>query len=230
MNDKSAEGAYYYINDYLGAPQIITDDSGSVVWQAEYLPFGNVNILTAEIENNLRFPGQYYDDETGLHYNWNRYYSPETGRYISSDPIGLDGGMNLYAYVGGNPVNFVDPPGLSTVDTYCKRYPTSCGKLIKDGTIPVPIPLVPPKDECGSKRCKPCIPPVGTIATDVHQVPPGKPHYPIEGSHVHWFKMNQSPYPDCRCFWKRNFKKPTAGNSTPAGTVPVTPAGGGGPI
>ncbi len=52
------------------------------MWQAEYLPFGKVNISVAQIENNLRFPGQYYDAETGLHYNWNRYYNSETGRQI----------------------------------------------------------------------------------------------------------------------------------------------------
>ncbi|WP_339133389.1 MAG: RHS repeat-associated core domain-containing protein [Candidatus Electrothrix sp. GW3-4] len=103
------------MTDHLGAPQIITDDSGSVVWKAEYLPFGKVNISVADIENNLRFPGQYYDVETGLHYNWNRYYSPETGRYIASDPIGLGGGINLYAYVGSDPVNGVDPEGLNAL-------------------------------------------------------------------------------------------------------------------
>ncbi|WP_339133401.1 MAG: RHS repeat-associated core domain-containing protein [Candidatus Electrothrix sp. GW3-4] len=123
LQNKSAEGAYYYINDHLGAPQIITDDSGSIVWQAEYLPFGKVNISVAQIENNLRFPGQYFDAETGLHYNWNRYYDPETGRYIAADPIGLDGGMNLYAYVGSDPVNGVDPMGLQ---------------------IALPVPVAPP--------------------------------------------------------------------------------------
>ncbi|KAB0702354.1 RHS repeat-associated core domain-containing protein, partial [Pseudomonas aeruginosa] len=66
---------------------------------------------------NLRFPGQYYDAESGLHYNYFRDYDPETGRYVESDPIGLDGGLNTYAYVGSNPVGLVDPNGLSPTAT-----------------------------------------------------------------------------------------------------------------
>jgi RHS repeat-associated protein len=90
----------------------MTDANGTVVWKALYSPFGNATVTTSTIENNLRFPGQYYDAETGLHYNYHRYYNPKTGRYITADPIGLMGGVNLYGYVGGNPVRWVDPLGL----------------------------------------------------------------------------------------------------------------------
>jgi RHS repeat-associated protein len=103
---------YWYQNDHLGTSQKIVDTSGRVVWSATSDAFGRIQITVAEIENNLRFPGQYYDQETGLHYNWNRYYDPKTGRYLTPDPIGLDGRSNLFAYVRNNPVNVIDPTGL----------------------------------------------------------------------------------------------------------------------
>jgi RHS repeat-associated protein len=105
-------GIYYFLNDHLGTPQKIVDSSGALVWEAAYLPFGQAQVMIATITNNLRFPGQYYEEETGLHYNWHRYYDPATGRYLTPDPIGLAGGINLYAYVQNDPVNFVDPMGL----------------------------------------------------------------------------------------------------------------------
>ncbi len=107
-------GIYYYINDHLGTPQQLIDASGVLVWQAAYLPFGEAQVVTESVGNNIRFPGQYYDSETGLHYNWHRFYDPTTGRYISADPIGLEGGLNLYSYANQNPVNFIDPEGLKT--------------------------------------------------------------------------------------------------------------------
>ena len=82
------------------------------MWQADYTPFGSVNITTQTVTNNLRFPGQYYDQETGLHYNYFRYYDPSTGRYTTSDPIGLEGGLNTYVYAGGDPISLTDPSGM----------------------------------------------------------------------------------------------------------------------
>lgn len=63
------------------------------------------------VDGIIRLPGQYYDQETGLHYNYKRYYDPSTGRYLTSDPIGLAGGLNTYGYVGGNPLTRIDPTG-----------------------------------------------------------------------------------------------------------------------
>ena len=86
--------AYYHITDHLGTQQLVTDDQGEIVWQTGSLPFGETQITNATMTNNLRFPGQYYDEETGLHYNLNIYYDPSTGRYLTPDPIGLAGGIN----------------------------------------------------------------------------------------------------------------------------------------
>jgi len=81
----SQESIYYYHFDHLGTPIMLTDSNQAIVWDATYDPFGKATVTTAIITNNLRFPGQYYDSETGLHYNWHRYYWPETGRYVSAD-------------------------------------------------------------------------------------------------------------------------------------------------
>lgn len=86
--------------------------------QPKYSSFGKASIEVETVENNLRFPGQYYDLETGLYYNLHRNYDPATGRYLTPDPIGLEGGVNLYAYVLNNPIMREDPFGLE-----CKECP-----------------------------------------------------------------------------------------------------------
>ena len=110
----------YIHGDHLGAPRKIarpSDNKALWTWEPEAfgnsLPDENPGNL-GSFTYNLRFPGQYYDQETGLHYNYFRDYDPSNGRYVTSDPIGLAGGINTYAYVGGNPVNYTDRLGLQT--------------------------------------------------------------------------------------------------------------------
>ena len=108
----------HYHLDHLGTPQEITNADGELVWTAQYKAYGSLaRAAVQQVENNLRFQGQYYDEESGLHYNRHRYYDLECGRFINQDPIGLLGGDNNYLYVP-NPVTWVDPLGLS-----CKEIP-----------------------------------------------------------------------------------------------------------
>ena len=130
-------GTYYIHSNHLDTPQVITDQNQTVVWQATYTPFGEANITTASIENNLRFPGQYFDQETNLHYNYFRDYNPRLGRYTTSDPIGLDGGINTYSYAFQNPIRFVDLFGLNptlTVVTVDRRV-ADLGPRIPGGIV-----------------------------------------------------------------------------------------------
>ncbi len=135
---RAGEQVYYYHTDHLGTPRAMTDANRTVVWKVETDPFGNeIGTPVKTVENNLRFPGQYFDAESGLHYNYFRDYDPKTGRYIQPDPIGVKGltrhlamsrilkgkvsgkypflskgGLNLYIYTENNPVNMTDVYGL----------------------------------------------------------------------------------------------------------------------
>ncbi|WP_328286747.1 RHS repeat domain-containing protein, partial [Pseudomonas sp. PI1] len=104
----------YLHSDHLDTPRLASDDDQRLAWQWQSDAFGNGQPSSPDnAVVNLRFPGQYYDAESGLHYNYFRDYDPQTGRYVESDPIGLNGGLNTYAYAGSNPVGLVDPNGLS---------------------------------------------------------------------------------------------------------------------
>ncbi len=102
---------YFVHSDHLGAPRLLTSESGEVVWSAKRTPFGKTEVTFAAVDFPIRLPGQYYDKETGLHYNQQRYYDPDTGQYLRPDPLGVAGGYHLYSYTNHNPTTYVDPEG-----------------------------------------------------------------------------------------------------------------------
>jgi RHS repeat-associated protein len=104
--------AAYVKTDYRNTPRQAEFSGGTVQWAWDGQGFGESAPAKTTIAYGLRFPGQYADSETGTHYNYMRNYNPATGRYVQSDPSGLSGGLNTYAYAGGNPITFVDPLGL----------------------------------------------------------------------------------------------------------------------
>lgn len=114
----SPEKALYLETDHLGTPIVARNQAGTIVWKWESDAFGttlpNDDPGSTGIHTtiNLRFPGQYFDRESGLHYNYHRYYDPKLGRYMSPDPIGLAGGINPYQYALSNPLRYTDPTGL----------------------------------------------------------------------------------------------------------------------
>ena len=134
---------HYLHADQLGMPVAMTSAGlGQVEWSATYRPFGETDAITGTESLSLRFPGQFFDPETGFHQNGFRDYDPRLGRYLQSDPIGLDGGLNAYAYVGGDPINLIDPAGETTLvpalpalsgagaaAAMCAANPVLCGAL-----------------------------------------------------------------------------------------------------
>ncbi len=100
------------VTDHVGTPRMMADEAGALAWKAQLNVFGVAQNEMAQVGCPWRWPGQYEDEETGLYYNRFRYYDPEAGRYVSQDPIGLVGGLALYAYPH-DPLTAFDPLGLA---------------------------------------------------------------------------------------------------------------------
>lgn len=144
----------FYQCDHLGTPQEMTDANGDVCWSANYKAWGEARQAISEaagkagITNPIRFQGQYADEETGLHYNRYRYYDPQAGRFVSSDPIKLAGGFNLQQYAP-NPTEWIDPWGLSSCALVYRSMKTGAdGQPLPEPTarglgarVPIDIPV-----------------------------------------------------------------------------------------
>jgi RHS repeat-associated protein len=218
------EAALHFIHvDHLNTPRLVADAAGTTVWKWDQQePFG-VNVADEDPDSNsmafefpLRFPGQYADKETNLRYNHFRDYDQRIGRYGESDPIGLNGGLNTYAYVGSQPLRFTDATGqllfLAAVPLAGSGSLTGAGTAVLGGLAVAAILSVPSstsqpttgygsivhnpgKDECG--KCNACVPPAGTqcyFGPDTE-----KPHAGVS-PHWHLWEMRQNPR-SCDCFW-----------------------------
>jgi RHS repeat-associated protein len=118
--DPASGRSYHVFADQIGTPIMVQDADGNVVWRARIDPYGTAHVEAgASIDMALRFPGHHHDAETGLHYNRFRYYSPELGRYLQPDPLGIGGGLNLYAYTA-SPLAQVDVRGLTCPECEAK--------------------------------------------------------------------------------------------------------------
>ena len=149
---QDAAGTYYVQSDHLQTPRLLTGASGAIVWRSRQEAFG-ATLVEQDVDGNgvaivfnQRLPGQYYDSESGLHYNYFRDYDPQIGRYVQSDPIGIKGGNNTYAYTTNNPLTWADLLGLDSGPPICSGRdcvnppydPTP------DGPKPSPQPRTPP--------------------------------------------------------------------------------------
>jgi RHS repeat-associated protein len=121
-NPPTTAKLYFAHADRQGVPQLVTDSTQTAVWTTTYQPYGTTPTIISSIVQNLRFPGQHFDFETGFHYNNARDYMPNLGRYLEADLIGLGGGLNTFLYANGNPGTFTDKWGLDSAQTMIDAF------------------------------------------------------------------------------------------------------------
>ncbi len=184
----SAAGLAYIHADQLNTPQKMTDASQTVVWQASYDAFGAASVTSSGgYQNPLRFPGQYFDAETGLHQNWHRDYDPSIGRYLQSDPTGLEGGLSTYGYAFQNPLSFFDPTGLLTCTYGIAAHTLSCtnkaGQTLTTSAVESGYGQCQDNPSCETKKDE------GPVPTGTYKIhPPGySPNRPT------WMYLQPSP-------------------------------------
>ena len=237
---QESENAQHTVNyfhcDQIGVPREMTDSQGKLLWKGRYDAWGQLihdsnRHAQRTTHQPFRLQNQYFDQETGLHYNFLRYYEPTLGRFITQDPIGLMGGMNLYRFEG-TVQNQIDPLGLFPL---VLAAPWLLKGLAYVGTamtgILIGVGIMDAKEEydkaeaeaqaqaqaeadgtakCNETKCPPCITTSGRIVPPktlgyrpLDVIPDDKMEHGVYGSHHNIFESNQAPYPNCKCFWNK---------------------------
>ncbi|WBK01281.1 RHS repeat domain-containing protein [Methylocystis parvus] len=212
--DTATPTMYSVHTDHLGRPARMVAQNWASVWDVIYSPFGGVAaIFDSTTKLDMRFPGQWFQMESGLAYNWHRHYDASLGRYVQPDPMGLSSlqtdGPNPFDYVGGNPLARIDPKGQFAIPAIPVLIPIVAGaaayysgKLIitawesrargKVDPVQDVQPINPGKD-CNGK-CNPCPP-------NIYWEAEGDAHGSTGGKHRHGIEWHQAP--DCTCYPKR---------------------------
>jgi RHS repeat-associated protein len=229
----------YYTRDHLGSVREMLNSSGTIVSRLGYDVYGNTTVVSGTTLPTMGYAGMYWHQPSGLYLtnagdgtSTGRPYDTKTGRWPSRDPIAEAGGINLYEYVGNDPIDKIDPtgelnPGRIPVIITTQAAGGGPEDIIVD-IIDIGIILWPDSNS-NCKKCKPCNPPVGTKAVARTDYPPSKPHGPIPTPHSHIVQVNQSPYPACKCFWNNANPAVVPGVSPlpPLSSFPNPPGGGG---
>jgi len=205
-----------FLTDLLGSTMALTNSSGVIQTSYAYGPYGGVTVTGASNSNTYQYAGR-ENDGTGLDYYRARYYKPSYGRFISEDQIGLNGGSNLYAYAGGNPVNYNDPTGNFLAPTPSWWDVLDLDPVVAAATIlltPTPTASDDTVTSC-KPNCPPCTPySEGTIG---YIGPHQDDHFnKYQGQnlnpHLNLFNVNQDKS-SCKCFWNKS--KPNDSASPP---------------
>ncbi len=210
-------GAYtYQLKDRLGTPRGHYNQTKTRIARTSYTPYGMPDVQLGDTSSPIGYTGHLYDSQVQLNYAPYRYYNPQTARWMKSDPAGYVDGPNLYAYVGGDPLSYIDTLGLAACSpgnrqeciNRCKgknKTMLKCSSIYKvvlfflvEISTCVCSKCEKPKKKPG--KCPPCPPAPKPV---IHEGPPHRPHHPYGLPHMHYFKYHQAPFPSCKCYLKK---------------------------
>ena len=240
--DSSASPFLYCHDGNKNVSEIVDVGTGEISAHYEYSAFGKMVLVTSERGSNAaainpyRFSSEYHDDMLGLVYYNYRHYNPGDGRWTNRDAEEENGGVNLYAFCGNTVLMYVDergenpltliPIAVEVAKVAAMLVAAAIAAKLAASIVAKATTQLP--QNCGTKKCLPCDPPLGKIGYRTDPCPPGRPHSGFPGTHTHIYVVNQSPVErGCKCFWHP--VTTIDGDTPPPGSVRMngTPKGGG---